>query len=95
MTNEGATLTPAEKEALGPGPTTPPQAKKSASDFEPKSSEGPRKERSPRNVIPGAKRIVCRRCGHFLVEVKSRDFELATVCHRCKTENVFTYQELA
>jgi hypothetical protein len=86
--------TPSEvKESIGPEPKTPPEAKE-RSGTEPTGSEGPRRKRLRQPTIEGSRRLTCKRCGHFLIEVKSIDFEAVTVCSRCKTENYFAHQEL-
>ena len=84
---------PRSKEALDPEPKMPPLAKES-SGAESSVSEGPRKKGWKNPRIEGSRRLTCKRCGHFLVEVKSKDFEALTVCGRCKTENYFACQEL-
>lgn len=71
---------------------TPPEATISGSETS-SSVPGPRKV-AKRKGIEGAKRLVCKRCNHFLGEVKGKDFEALLLCHRCKTENSFAFQEL-
>jgi formylmethanofuran dehydrogenase subunit E len=93
----GVEETPREnKEQLSPEPKAPPEAKTMSSGTELKSSEELRKKRAKTPAIEGSRRLTCKRCGHFLVEVKSKDFEAATICSRCKTENYFSFahQEL-
>jgi len=72
---------------------TPPEATKSSGTVSGISEPGPR-QRPRRMGIDGAKRLVCRRCQHFLGEVKAPAFEALLLCHRCKTENCFAFQEL-
>lgn len=92
----GVGETPA-KESFDPGPKTPDAQAKMSPGPESKDSEEPKKGPVKKRVtIEGSRRLVCKRCHHFLVEVKSDDFEVATVCARCKTENYFSFarQEL-
>ena len=84
----------AEKETPGPGPKTPTEAKDAGAGSEPRDSDRPLKGKPRKITLDGARRLTCRRCGHFLMEVKSKDFEAVTVCHRCKTENFFAFTEL-
>ena len=84
---------PRSKEPSDPAPKMPPEAKMSAG-AESKGSEGPRSKGPKGPRIEGSRRLVCKRCGHFFMEVKSKEFEAATICSRCKTENFFAYQEL-
>ena len=73
---------------------TPPEATKSSGTESSSSEAGPR-DKTRRTGIEGSKRLVCKRCQHFLGEVKANEFEALLLCHRCKTENVFAFQELA
>lgn len=73
---------------------TPPEATKNSGIESSASEPGPRGKAKPRKGIEGARRLVCKRCQHFLAEVKATAFEALVLCHRCKTENSFAYQEL-
>ncbi len=60
------------------------------------SEPGPRKSRPPRRGIEGSKRLLCKRCGHFLAEVKyTQTCEVLVLCQKCKCENIFAFQELS
>lgn len=84
----------AEKGPTGPEPKTPQaEAKNASSGSEPLAPERP--PRRPRKTrIEGSKRLACRRCDHFLGEVKSDSFEFLVTCHYCKTENHFAFTGL-
>lgn len=89
------TSTAGKSEKPDPEPkTTPPEANDSSGTESGSSEPGPRGKAKTRRGLEGAKRLVCKRCNHFLAEVKSREFEALVLCHRCKTENCFAYQEL-
>jgi hypothetical protein len=94
MADVEETSTAGKAEAPGPESKTPPEAKENSGTESSASVTGPRSRKRPRRAIDGAKRCVCKRCGHFLGEIKGPNFEALLLCHRCKTENSFAYQEL-
>ena len=79
----------------GPEPEGPEPQVKVSSGSEPGKPERalPRRPRKAR--IEGSKRLSCKRCDHFLGELKSEGgWEFLTNCHRCKTENHFAFEAL-
>lgn len=90
----GKTEVPAPEPQTNPA-DAPPEANVSGPESS-ASVPGLRNGKTPakRRGIEGAKRLVCKRCNHFLGEVKSRECEVLILCHRCKTENLFALQEL-
>ena len=92
-----AIATPPEAKSSGSAVTvskiaTVPTPERSSGTESSRPEQVPQKPR--RSAIAGAKRLVCKRCNHFLLEIKSLDFELVTICHRCKAENYFACQGL-
>ena len=83
------------KGVLGPEPGGPvPQAGVS-SGSEPRVPERAILKRPRKTRIEGSKRLSCKRCDHFLGEMKSSgNWEFLTNCHRCKTENHFAFEAL-
>lgn len=83
------------KSVPGPEPERPEPQVKVSSGSEPGVLERalPRRPRKAR--IEGSKRLSCKRCDHFLGEMKSEgSWEFLTNCHRCKTENHFSFAVL-
>ena len=89
----GETEVKTDKGTLGPELKTPLEAK-AGSGSEPSAPERSSKPRLRKTRIEGSRRLSCRRCDHFLGEVKSEDFEFLVTCHRCKTENHFAFTGL-
>lgn len=83
-----------DKNVLGPEPGTPPPAAQVSSGSEPRASDRPLPKRPRKTRIEGSKRLSCKRCDHFLGELKAAEFEFLTTCHRCKTENHFAFQAM-
>lgn len=83
------------KEFSGPEPEAPKPEVQVSSGSEPGKSERPLPKRPRKTRIEGSKRLSCKRCDHFLGEMKADgNWEFLTNCHRCKTENRFAFEML-
>lgn len=84
------------KSAFGPESEKLQPAARVNSGSEPKVLERATLKRPRKTRIEGSKRLSCKRCDHFLGEIKveSGSWEYLTPCHRCKTENHFVFETL-
>jgi len=91
---DGEVVKEAEKGTLGPEPGKAPVTQAQVSSgSEPRVPEKMLPKRPRKTRIEGSERLSCKRCDHFLGELKAEgSWQYLTNCHRCKTENSFGHQ---